>query len=1020
MILNRSLVDVQFGGLNEAEQPDLVRAGALACENYRFPKGSALIPRNGFAGVVLTHDSVEIDPEDSFEFNGALHFVKNGSIYTAKSSGVAYKRGSSRKHVSPFTVTRVASSGNPHVRQSIFGSAVSVSSDGAIVCCVVPYGDSLRFTAYSGDAIIDSVDYDTFGAGDVLIILGAWGRTASTFEVICRYTGAGPTLQTRRYTYTVGVGVSVTTVVSGWYPIAFGVYDRTVTPRLAFVVEVDNGAPENMQIRQFHTNLSTTTTSLGSATSVNSAAIAVSPSYVSAFTSYITGGVNFLAVDQFTVDDVNAPSLNATTAIANAATVRYSISGAVGSDDDYALVATTGTLAASEPVSDVFVINDSAAVSSSSTMQKDVLWGSAPWVDPAGNPVIVAQRRTDANRFCAVTQLAYDSPWVARNAADKEFHGVFCTLRADGVGVFPSQTLREGSSAYVVWPTIPIEDLPTWQLALTASGKEFSLYRFDYGERHCFAQHNGALYISGANLTMFDGVTAAPAAFQFAPEIDSLSSVVAAPASALVAGQVYGITAYYERIDAQGKLTRSDLAKPRSVSVAVNGDHLQGYVWQLAANWVYAPFTLRLAITQTTGTIYYRSETYAYDNELLATTNPWLQTVDITQVPPTPLVGTEVAAYTTGGVLAASRVPSSKFICSHKNRLALGGCEEPTQVWLSTEATDTVRSYFNEELVLTLEEGGPVTGLASFGDKLIIFKQSQIYALLGDGPLPTGVANDWQVALVADMVGCVSWKTVVETTAALFFANSRGIWALNTGMAPQYVGKPVEDSLDTSAILGSGFDSEKHEVFWATDRKVFVYNIDSGQWATFAFGPSSSNYYIADVVQCASRMKLLGGELSTSSSNYLAESEAMSAVDSIAGAHADSASVEYVWESPWICPKPIAQDGRLYSVVLNGKTSDSNNYDGAATIDVVIYYDNSIGKSQSVQWAPLPVLIDDAGASAWSEGLVAKISPRYQKSKAHKIRMKTRAPDQTIVWYGMTLEIGARPTTQTVQATRRK
>lgn len=82
-------------------------------------------------------------------------------------------------------------------------------------------------------------------------------------------------------------------------------------------------------------------------------------------------------------------------------------------------------------------------------------------------------------------------------------------------------------------------------------------------------------------------------------------------------------------------------------------------------------------------------------------------------------------------------------------------------------------------LDLDIEEGVPVTGMASLGDDLYLFKQSRVYSIAGGDPMSA------PLRVIADNVGCpypdAITKCVINDQEALFFLSGAGPMLITEG-----------------------------------------------------------------------------------------------------------------------------------------------------------------------------------------------------------------------------------------------
>ena len=213
--------------------------------------------------------------------------------------------------------------------------------------------------------------------------------------------------------------------------------------------------------------------------------------------------------------------------------------------------------------------------------------------------------------------------------------------------------------------------------------------------------------------------------------------------------------------------------------------------------------------------------------------------------------------YTTGGVLDNVCPPSALCMCIHQNRLVLGGADDTTVVWFSKELSPTDAPGFNDALTLQIEEGGAVTGLASFNGLLFVFKRRTAFVVAGDMPDDTGggigrgngsISSLATPVRMAHDVGCINHRSVVETPIGIFFQSERTLELLDQNMSITPVGFALEETMATFPEVTNAIHHPKDNEVWFTVHtvgateaageqfRVLVFNYSTKQWSTSKFG----------------------------------------------------------------------------------------------------------------------------------------------------------------------------------------
>jgi len=133
-----------------------------------------------------------------------------------------------------------------------------------------------------------------------------------------------------------------------------------------------------------------------------------------------------------------------------------------------------------------------------------------------------------------------------------------------------------------------------------------------------------------------------------------------------------------------------------------------------------------------------------------------------------------------------------KFLEVHNQRLWYGNCQEPEQA--TVQATYPDRVYYSEAFrsiqvtedayeVFDEGDGSEITGLKSFREELVVFKNSKMFVLSGVSP------EDFVIRKVDAKVGCVAGDTIVVCgDGYLRWLSREGVMRYDGG------GQPVKES----------------------------------------------------------------------------------------------------------------------------------------------------------------------------------------------------------------------------------
>ncbi len=186
-----------------------------------------------------------------------------------------------------------------------------------------------------------------------------------------------------------------------------------------------------------------------------------------------------------------------------------------------------------------------------------------------------------------------------------------------------------------------------------------------------------------------------------------------------------------------------------------------------------------------------------------------------------------------GSVLENLAPPPASIIAATNDRVFLAGVAgEPRRVWYSKLRVDGAVVSFHDTLTIEVApEGGAITALGFLNGTLIVFKETAIYAIPGEGFDNTSGGQNYGPArrLSAD-VGAISAETVAVTPAGLIFKSSKGWYLLDSGGAPRYIGGPVA-AFDADEVVAVHVIENQHQIRCLSTARMLVFDYLVQQWA---------------------------------------------------------------------------------------------------------------------------------------------------------------------------------------------
>lgn len=206
------------------------------------------------------------------------------------------------------------------------------------------------------------------------------------------------------------------------------------------------------------------------------------------------------------------------------------------------------------------------------------------------------------------------------------------------------------------------------------------------------------------------------------------------------------------------------------------------------------------------------------------------------------LNGTEsVHSYdgTTVSDLGNSTYPNGKYATFWKNYLficgdgVLNGSTYSNRVWFSDlgdpDTFTTGTNYFD----VGKSDGQDITGIASLGEFLVIFKRKSIYILSGSNPdawvLSASVNN---LSQIANGIGCVSAKSVVQVGNDLWFMSDDGIRTIR---------RNEQGSIPLMGLVSGNVNGIIDDINWTYASKIAGVYFDNKVYMAIPTGTSTTN-----------------------------------------------------------------------------------------------------------------------------------------------------------------------------------
>jgi len=326
----------------------------------------------------------------------------------------------------------------------------------------------------------------------------------------------------------------------------------------------------------------------------------------------------------------------------------------------------------------------------------------------------------------------------------------------------------------------------------------------------------------------YDGASVTESGFVVFPEgvVASLTDI----GTGNLANGAYQFSVVYAWIDNNGQINRSAPSIPTEVTVSGGPANVQLVIPTLRITKKQNVF-IEVYRTEANQTLFYKTTS----NTSLTLNDPTVDTLTYVDSRTDASLLSGELLYTTGGVLDNISPPPSNVIVNWKNRLVIKSSDEPNLLWYSKIRNENGPVEFSDFLRINVDpKGGDITALGVLDDKLVIFKESTIHMLAGDGPNNLGEQSDFPLPqLVIGDAGCVDSNSVVMMPKGLMFKSQKGIYLLDRGLSVSYIGSKVERYND-SRITSAKLISDVNQIRFTTESDLcLVYDYLFEQWSTF-------------------------------------------------------------------------------------------------------------------------------------------------------------------------------------------
>lgn len=330
-------------------------------------------------------------------------------------------------------------------------------------------------------------------------------------------------------------------------------------------------------------------------------------------------------------------------------------------------------------------------------------------------------------------------------------------------------------------------------------------------DRMMSVEHDGVLFLTGGALAEYDGHVCHKSGFLYYPTILGATGA----GSGSWSGS-YQYVETFEWTDNQGRVHRSAPSDPYSVTLS---SHASVTITHTQLPTPDKPGArMHLYRTTDNGTTFYR---VTPETGIDPAASSYSDTMTDATLISQQILYTQGERGGLGGQLQNDNPPSCKFIAKGKNRLIVGGLEDPSEVQWSRLFWPGEPVAWCDRAAFKARVPGTVTGVAALGDAWIVFTTAAIYSIYGDGPDDMGQGTFDDPRAITTALGCKTHLSIVETSTGVVFqgADKQGYLLPIDGGPPQWITAPIRntftDDLGTEyEIKGSVLDEHSQCLFW--------------------------------------------------------------------------------------------------------------------------------------------------------------------------------------------------------------
>jgi len=196
--------------------------------------------------------------------------------------------------------------------------------------------------------------------------------------------------------------------------------------------------------------------------------------------------------------------------------------------------------------------------------------------------------------------------------------------------------------------------------------------------------------------------------------------------------------------------------------------------------------------------------------------------------------------YDNSTITAPTDAPAARWIMPHgDNRMWTANSEnERSRVWFSGDSDPTSWAINDDYFEVSSDDGDEITGLSSFVDDLIIFKDNSIWVATGT----YDPENELALTKRVSDAGCSAGRSIATINNRIYFLGKEGVYEFD-GVAARLISEAVESTVkginpsQRENAVGVGSDSKYYLAYAPLgsniNTEMLVYDTLARSWAKY-------------------------------------------------------------------------------------------------------------------------------------------------------------------------------------------